>query len=99
MLAVFTVSVGHGIVLPLLPEFIERLLGAEGAVSRISLHTGFWTGTYTLALFLFAPAWGRLPDRFGRRKAQDVQAMGEQVPMAGGTAMLHVVVDGMMVPG
>jgi hypothetical protein len=28
MVAVFTVSVGYGIVLPLLPELIERLLGA-----------------------------------------------------------------------
>ena len=66
MLAVFTVSVGFGVVLPLLPYLIERLLGS-GDVTRISRHTGLLTATYTLSLFLFAPLWGRLADRHGPR--------------------------------
>ena len=33
MLSVFTVSIGYGVVLPLLPYLIERLLGA-GADAR-----------------------------------------------------------------
>jgi len=67
MLAVFTVSVGYGVVLPHLPDLIERLLGASIPLARVSRHTGLLTGVYTLALFLFAPAWGKLSDRRGRR--------------------------------
>jgi MFS family permease len=67
MLSVFTVSMGFGIILPLLPFLIERLLGAGGDMAQISRATGVLTGLYTLALFLFAPAWGRMSDRYGRR--------------------------------
>lgn len=67
LLAVFTVSVGFGIVLPLLPYLIERLLGVGVEAAQISRHTGLLTGVYTLALFLFAPAWGRLSDWYGPR--------------------------------
>ena len=67
MLAVFTVSVGFGVVLPLLPYLIERLLGAGVEAVQVSRHTGLLTAVYTLALFLFAPMWGRLSDRRGPR--------------------------------
>jgi MFS family permease len=67
MLSVFTVSVGYGVILPLLPYLIERLLGVGSATTQVSRSTGLLTGLYTLSLFLFAPAWGRLSDRFGRR--------------------------------
>lgn len=63
MSAMFAVAVGYGIVLPVLPFLVERLAGS----ATLSWHTGFLTGTYTLALFLFAPLWGWLSDRNGRR--------------------------------
>jgi MFS family permease len=66
MLAVFTVSVGYGVVLPLLPYLIE-LLGTTGGTGAVPRSTGLLTGLYMLALFLFAPAWGRMSDRYGRR--------------------------------
>ena len=47
MLAVFTVSMGYGIVLPLLPNVIERLLGAAGDGSQVSRATGLLTALYT----------------------------------------------------
>ena len=67
MLSVFTVSMGYGVVLPLLPFLIERLLVSGGDAVQVSRSTGLLTGLYTLSLFLFAPAWGRLSDRYGRR--------------------------------
>jgi MFS family permease len=67
MLAVFTVSVGYGVVLPLLPYLIERLLGTGGGTAAVSRSTGLLTGLYMMALFLFAPAWGHMSDRYGRR--------------------------------
>ena len=58
MSAMFTVAVGYGVVLPVLPFLVERLAGTTEPVA-LSWHTGLSTGTYTLALFLFAPLWGR----------------------------------------
>ena len=45
MLAVFTVSVGYGVVLPLLPYLIERLLGTNGGTLEVSRTTGVLTGS------------------------------------------------------
>ena len=67
MASVFVVSMGYGIVLPLLPYLIERLLGTASDAGQVSRATGLLTGLYTLALFLFAPLWGHLSDRYGRR--------------------------------
>ena len=65
MLSVFTVSMGFGIVLPALPFLLDARTG--GDVAQVSRDTGLLTGLYTFSLFLFAPAWGRLSDRHGRR--------------------------------
>jgi MFS family permease len=67
MLSVFTVSMGFGVLLPLLPYLIERLLDGGGNATAVSRSTGLLIGLYMLSLFLFAPAWGHLSDRFGRR--------------------------------
>ena len=66
MAALFAVAVGYGVVLPILPFAIERLAGM-GDPATVSRQTGMLTGAYTLALFLFAPCWGRIADRLGRR--------------------------------
>lgn len=65
MTAVFTVSVGYGVVLPRLPRLIEGLLGPGVEAAQVSWHTGLLTAAYTASLFLFAPLWGRLADRRG----------------------------------
>jgi MFS family permease len=65
MLAVFVVSVGYGVVLPLVPYLIERLQGGGVQAAQVSRHTGLLTAVYTLSLFLFSPLWGRLSDRRG----------------------------------
>lgn len=66
LLAVSTVSAGYGIVLPILPLMLQAIDGPN-ASAEISRHTGLLTGLHALALFLFAPVWGRLSDRYGRR--------------------------------
>ena len=81
MLAVFTVSVGFGVVLPLVPYLIERLLGAGVEAAQVSRHTGLLTAVYTLSLFLFAPLWGRLSDRRGPRGVLLVGLLGFGVTM------------------
>ena len=64
----FVVMIGLGITMPVLPFYVERLALAEG-VSRQSvvIHVGMLTGAYALGQLIFAPLWGRLSDRTGRR--------------------------------
>lgn len=81
MLAVFTVSIGYGVVLPLLPYLIERLPDAGVGARQVSRHTGLLTGVYTLALFMFAPVWGRVSDRLGRRNVLLVGLFGFGITM------------------
>jgi MFS family permease len=59
-LTVFVDLVGFGIVLPLLPIFAKGL-EASGFV------IGCLMASYSAMQFLFAPIWGRLSDRIGRR--------------------------------
>ncbi len=64
--AMFTVALGYGAILPTLPLMLERLF--ENAPSeRVAAHTGLISGTYMFAIFVFAPLWGRISDRAGRK--------------------------------
>jgi MFS family permease len=81
MASVFTVSIGYGVVLPLLPYLIERLLGTGADAAQVSRSTGLLTGLYTLALFLFAPAWGHMSDRYGRRAILLIGLLGFSATM------------------
>lgn len=66
MLAVFTVSAGYGVMLPLLPYAVEQMTGGADSAA-VSRHTGLLVAVYTVSLFLFASLWGRASDRLGRR--------------------------------
>ncbi|MFM0412644.1 MFS transporter [Paraburkholderia dipogonis] len=68
LLAMFAIAVGYGFLLPILPRMLERIVPTADPAA-LSRHTGLLTGTYALALFLFAPLWGRFADRRGRRPA------------------------------
>ncbi len=64
----FVVMIGLGITMPVLPFYVERLALAEGATRQsVVMHVGLLTGVFALGLFIFAPVWGRLSDRIGRR--------------------------------
>jgi len=76
VLSVFSVSVGYGVVLPLLPDLVARLLEASASPALVSRHTGLLTAVYALALFVAAPAWGRLSDSQGRRTAMLAGLLG-----------------------
>jgi multidrug resistance protein len=68
-LTVFIDLVGFGIVLPLLPIY-NRDLGASGFL------IGVIQASFSAMQFLFAPAWGRLSDRIGRRPVLLVSTAG-----------------------
>ena len=57
---VFIDLLGFGIIIPLLPFYAEHF-GAS------ALAVGLLSTSFSAAQFLFAPFWGRLSDRIGRR--------------------------------
>ena len=57
---VFIDLLGFGIIIPLLPFYAEHF-GAS------ALMVGLLSSSFSVAQLLFAPFWGRLSDRIGRR--------------------------------
>ena len=64
---VFIASLGYGAGLPLIRLYLVRYLGAAAPASSVSWHVGMLSGVYLISLFIFAPLWGRLSDKYGRR--------------------------------
>lgn len=64
--------IGFGIVLPILPLWAEEF-GASPT------QIGLLTATYSLMQLIFAPVWGRLSDRVGRRPVILVTLAGSAV--------------------
>ena len=54
--------------MPVLPFYVERLGLVEGTSRQsVVLQVTLLTGVYSLMQLIFAPIWGRLSDRIGRR--------------------------------
>ena len=68
-LTVFIDLIGFGIVLPLLPIY-SRNFGASGWMIGVVM------AAFSAMQFVFAPAWGRLSDRIGRRPVLLVSTAG-----------------------
>ena len=64
--------VGFGIVLPILPLWAEDF-GASPT------QIGLLTASYAVVQLLFAPVWGRLSDRYGRRPVILASLLGSAV--------------------
>src|SRR5260370_4281302 len=66
LFTVFLDLLGFGILLPVTAFYIQSLDPQMSAAQVAQANT--WLGTaYSLMQFLFAPVWGRLSDRVGRR--------------------------------
>jgi MFS family permease len=99
-LTVFIDLVGFGLVLPLLPIY-SRNFGAS------ELVVGILMASFSFMQFLFAPAWGRLSDRIGRRPVLLVSTFGAALSYAvfgfgssmGGTTGLVVLFLSRIVAG
>jgi DHA1 family tetracycline resistance protein-like MFS transporter len=68
-LTVFIDLIGFGIVVPLIPLY-SRNFGAEGVMIGIII------ASFSFMQFIFAPIWGRLSDRHGRRPILLVSTAG-----------------------
>ena len=74
-LTVFIDLIGFGIVLPILPKYGERY-GAHG------WQIGLIIASFSIMQFFFAPFWGKLSDRIGRRPVLLLGNFGSAVSYA-----------------
>ena len=65
-LTVFIDLLGFGMVLPLLPLYGKQLAGSMTEM-QIGVVIGLLMASYSIMQLFFAPIWGRLSDRVGRR--------------------------------
>jgi len=68
-LTVFIDILGFGIVIPVLPLYAEHF----GATA---IQIGILVGVFSLMQFLFAPFWGKLSDRIGRKPVLMIGMVG-----------------------
>src|SRR5262249_47946506 len=70
-LVVFIDLLGFGIVLPLLPlyavEFLKPLFPGDEKRALRGMILGLLMSSFSAMQFVFAPMWGRVSDRVGRR--------------------------------
>jgi len=70
------VTLGFGLVLPILPFYIEEL-GAGGT------EMGLLVASYAVMRLIFGPIWGALSDRIGRKPVLMVGVLGYGLTMVG----------------
>src|SRR5690625_1277363 len=68
-IVMFLVMVGFGIIIPVLPFYAEQL-GAS------PFQLGLLMAVYSLMQLLFAPMWGRISDRIGRKPVMMIGILG-----------------------
>ncbi len=61
--------VGFGIVIPVLPRYAEHF-------NATPVQNGLLVAAYSFAQFLFAPIWGKISDRIGRKPVLFVSILG-----------------------
>lgn len=70
----FVVMLGYGIVIPILPFYIESMQAG-------GLELGLLTASYALMRLIFGPIWGSLSDRVGRKPVLLIGIFGYVVTM------------------
>jgi DHA1 family multidrug resistance protein-like MFS transporter len=72
--SLIVIMLGFGLVMPLVPFYIERF-GAGGS------ELGILIASYSLMQFIFAPIWGDISDRWGRKKVMIAGMLGNGVTL------------------
>ena len=68
-LATFVNIIGFGMVFPLLPFYAKEFNASETLI-------GLLASSFVVGEFFFAPIWGRLSDRFGRKPIMAISLLG-----------------------
>ena len=64
-ITLFLDTMGFGIIMPIMPEYLTRLAGIE--ISEASAISGYLMVSFAVTNFLFSPLLGGLSDSYGRR--------------------------------
>ena len=75
-LTVFIDLLGFGLVLPLLPVYAEYYLAES---SNAGVQLGLLMASFSAMQFIFAPFWGKLSDKHGRRPIIMIRLAGSTV--------------------
>jgi MFS family permease len=81
-LTVFIDLLGFGMVLPLLPIYAKQFAAqaqSPPSEAAVGLMIGLLMASFSAMQFLFAPLWGRLSDRIGRRPVLMIGLAGSMV--------------------
>ncbi|WP_027084164.1 tetracycline resistance MFS efflux pump [Cohnella panacarvi] len=70
-LMLFTIFIGFGIIIPVLPQLVSDV-SADSA----NWHTGAMLAVYSLMSFILSPVWGRLSESIGRRPVIMIGVLG-----------------------
>lgn len=73
-ITVFIDLLGFGMILPVMPFYAEKY-GAS------PLHIGLLASSFSFMQFIFAPIWGRISDRVGRRPIIIMSLMGSALSL------------------
>lgn len=68
------VMLGYGMIIPIIPFYIEKL-GASGS------QLGLLAASFSIMQFIFAPVWGNISDRIGRKPILLLGLIGDAVSM------------------
>lgn len=72
-LMLFTVFIGFGIIIPVLPQLVSDVTAGSDLEKW---HTGAMLSIYSLMSFLLSPIWGRLSESVGRRPVIMIGVLG-----------------------
>ena len=82
-IAVFIDLLGFSLVIPLITQYVITALGETAKQGTTDLRVGEISGwliaVYALMQFLFAPLWGRVSDRVGRKPILLMSLIGDAV--------------------
>lgn len=79
-LAVMIDVLGFSIIIPLIPDYVQRGLHLTNPQDPRIGEVGGWLGaSYALMQFLFAPLWGALSDKIGRKPILIGSLIGDAV--------------------
>lgn len=82
-LAIMISLIGFSIIFPLLQAYISSGLGLSPSESvndpRVARYSGLLVSIYAFMQFFFAPLWGRLSDRIGRKPVLLISLAGDVV--------------------
>lgn len=66
MVCLFAIMTGYGVLLPVLPFFVEKLLPQNSNID-VLFHFGILTAIYPISMVFTAPFWGNAADKIGPR--------------------------------